>query len=98
MPDGSPAAGALVALNREGGGDVGRQRVARADESGQVRLHGLFGNGARITASSTDGAFQTTLMKMAVDVRSASAAPIELTLSPAVTRWRAALTKAANRG
>ena len=72
-------------LNREGGGDFGRQRVYRADASGNVEVRGLFGNGAMIHASSPDGAYQTSLRKMAVDIQSAVATPPELTLSPAVT-------------
>jgi len=81
MPDGSPALGAIVeSIER----DEDPRNVVHADEAGLIQIRSVFGNGAKIHASSSDGTFQATLMVMAADVRAVFAAPIKLQLEPAV--------------
>lgn len=82
MPDGSPAPGATVEWT-----DPQRPVVGcRADHAGRFELRGMFGNGAQLHASTAEGEHQATLILPAAAARSASAAPIVLTLAPAIRR------------
>lgn len=81
MPDGSPAAGAIVeSLHQYAELDA----AARADEAGMAMIREVFGNGARIRARSADGAFQATLQVMAHEARHVFEHPVELNLLPAI--------------
>jgi RNA polymerase sigma factor (sigma-70 family) len=82
MPDGTPARHAIVASAvafQEPGAEV------RTDEHGRFRLEGVFGNGVRLAARSTDGALQATRLVPADSARDLLAAPIEVRLMPAIT-------------
>jgi hypothetical protein len=81
MSAGSPAQGATVAAAASSEEPVA---VARSDASGRFQLRGIFGNGAQLHARSADGKHQTTLRVSAIAVRASPAAPVELTLVPAV--------------
>ena len=87
MPDGSPAQGAIVE-SKVGSdvGSVGPLLVARTDEGGRFQLRGMFGNGAQLYGRAADTNHQATLIIPAMAVRSvsASAAPVELKLTPAI--------------
>ena len=89
MPDGSPAAEAIVEMPA-GAAEV--PYVARADATGRVELYGIFGNGAALHASSADGQQQTTLHVPAIAVRTIFASPIDLKLSPAIDHTIAVLS------
>jgi hypothetical protein len=84
LPDGSPASGATVEAMP---GLEERTLVAHTDREGRFELHGLFGNGARLHASSADGDQQATRLLGSDAVRSVVAAgPIVLKLAPASRR------------
>lgn len=78
MPDGSPAANAILQTIHA---EVGSPSQARADEKGRVQLHGVFGNGALLHATSADGQHQTCLRVSAGAARTAFASPVELNLT-----------------
>lgn|GEM_PF-3564385 len=81
MPDGSPAAGAIVESipDREE-----PPNIVRTDEAGRFQLQGVFGNGSRLHIRSADGSHLATLLQSAVGVRTAFASPVKLTLAPAL--------------
>jgi hypothetical protein len=81
MPDGSPATGVIVEATD---GFDGPPLVVRADRLGRFEVRGVFGAGARLYARSAEGNHQTTRIIPSVVVRSVAAAPIELTLAPAI--------------
>jgi RNA polymerase sigma factor (sigma-70 family) len=81
MRDGSPVAGATV---RSFTGSDEPSTVARTDEAGRFQLQAVFGNGCRLHLSSADGSYQTVLKVRSVAARTVFAAPLELTLSPAL--------------
>ena len=81
MPDGSPAVRATV---RAFTGLDKTSAVARTDDAGRFELQDVFGNGCRLHASSADGSDQTVLTVRSGVTRSALAAPLELSLLPAV--------------
>ncbi len=81
MPNGSPAAGAIVeSLHQYPELD----ETARTDNSGNVAIREVFGQGATIYAHSADGDFQATLKETAPDARMTFAKPVELKLLPAI--------------
>ncbi len=82
MPDGSPAVGATVESTA---GSEEPPIIARTDDAGRFRLHGVFGNGARLHARSSVGDHQVTLEVPSVAVRTAFTSPVEMTLSPTLT-------------
>ncbi|SIO32579.1 hypothetical protein SAMN05444166_3800 [Singulisphaera sp. GP187] len=82
MPDGAPAAGAIVKSVAE----RDEAAVARTDASGRFQLRGGFDNGGLLHVRSEDGDHQTTLAVPSLAVRTAFAAPIELKLTPALTQ------------
>lgn len=81
MPDGSPAAGAIVQSLH---GSPGPDQTARADNRGRVTIRDAFGNGCQIHARSPDGRFQATFRETAMEARTALAKPRELILIPAI--------------
>lgn len=84
FPDGSPAAGATVrsveSYHRP------RPQAAVAGRNGEFRLRGMFGNGARLHASSADGKQQIVRFTAAGAARKTFETPIELALAPAESR------------
>jgi hypothetical protein len=80
MPDGSPAAGAIV---ESWGGLVDPDVVATADETGRTEMRGVFGSTVKIQARSPGGAHQAVRIVAASAVRALETGPIELTLLPA---------------
>lgn len=88
LPDGSPAAGAIVEAQQ----DRSRgQNAAAADQLGEFELRGVFGNGARLCAQSAGGELQRVRMVASTDARIEFSKPLELTLEPA-TAHRVAVT------
>jgi len=82
MPDGSPAVGATVKSTSRSEHPT---TVARTNDAGRFQLRGLFGHGASLHVISADANHQATLTVPAVAIRIASASPVDVTLSPAVT-------------
>ncbi len=82
LRDGSPVAGAIL---RSTTGSDEPSTTARADESGRFALEAVFGNGCRLHVMSPDGRFQTVLKVRAVETRLTLAAPLEVTLLPALS-------------
>jgi hypothetical protein len=80
LPDGSPAAGAIL---RSKDGEIGSPAEAPADEQGRVQLRGMFGNGAQLHASTPDGQYQAALSIPAGAARTAFHSPIDMQLAPA---------------
>jgi hypothetical protein len=81
MPDGAPAAGAIVASTDR---DEQAPVIARADSAGRFSFRALYGLGARLHARTADGRLQKTLMISAPAVRSVSRSELTLTLAAAV--------------
>ncbi len=81
LRDGSPVAGAIL---RSTTGSNEPSTTARADESGRFSLAAVFGTGCRLHVMSRDGRYQTVLKVRAVETRITLAAPLELTLLPAL--------------
>ena len=75
MPDGSPAAGAIVETVT---GTDEPPIIAHTSNAGAFELQGLFGNGVRIHASSADGKLQTMLVLSSGAARTDFAAPIKI--------------------
>lgn len=80
MPDGSPAAGAVVSSLA---GNEDRVTTVRTNLQGRFRLTADFGFDCRLHAHSADMAHQTTLRVPEVLARQQSATPIEMKLIPA---------------
>ena len=83
MRDGSPVVGAIV---RSFSGSEEPSTVARTDEVGRFQLRAVFGNGCRLHVSSADGNYQTVLKILSTATRTVFAAPVGLTLLPALDR------------
>ncbi len=81
MRDGSPVAGATV---RSFTRSDEPSTVARTDEAGRFQLQAVFGYGCCLHVSSADGSYQTVLKVRTVAARTVFAAPLELTLLPAL--------------
>lgn len=80
MPDGSPAAGAVVSSLH---GEEGLARTVRADSHGRFRLTGHFGLNCRLHAYTADMSFQTTFHISEVLARKRSATAVEMKLTRA---------------
>ena len=80
MPDGSPAAGAVVSSLH---GEEGIATAVRVDSQGRFRLTGHFGQNCGLHAYSADMRFQTTFHIAEVLARKRSATPVEMKLTPA---------------
>ncbi len=80
LPDGAPAAGALVGVVSSNGAPLVK---AHADADGRFELRHDFFHDARVQARSADGKFQTTFRLPPAAARRTLAEPIELKLSPA---------------
>jgi hypothetical protein len=80
LPDGSPAAGAIVL---SGPGSDRWQQTVKTDSAGRFAVSDVFGSGVRLQATSSDGSLIATWLISAVATRNALASPIELTLKPA---------------
>src|SRR5262245_47339957 len=84
MPDGSPAADAVV-TSRDGNDDPPTD--VRTDARGRFRIQGDFSwVGCRLHARSADGKFQTTLRISEMLARKRLASPVEMKLLPAQER------------
>ncbi len=83
MPDGSPAALAVVTSMPAWGE---QPIVVRADNAGRFRIDSAFGNGTSLHASTADGAYQGILHLQSREVRPTLTSALELTLAPAVKR------------
>jgi RNA polymerase sigma factor (sigma-70 family) len=83
MPDGSPAAGATLESTTE---TDHRSNITHADALGRFVLRGMFGNGSRLHARSTDGSHQAVLMVSSVAARTTFGSPLTLRLAPSITR------------
>jgi beta-lactamase regulating signal transducer with metallopeptidase domain len=82
MPDGSPAAGAIVeSLHQQ----PELERTVRADDRGKVTIREAFGNGCQIYARSPDGRFQAIFRETAAHARTTLAEPQTLTLAPSLS-------------
>ena len=75
MPDGSPAAGAIVETTT---GTDEPPIITHTSNTGAFELHGVFGNGVRIHASSADGKLQTMLVLSSGAARTDFAAPVKV--------------------
>lgn len=83
MPDGSPAANAVIEHQEQW--LPRRRNISRADFAGRATVRDVFGNGAMIHACSADGLFQATLRVDAQATRSEFAKPVVIKLHPCVT-------------
>src|SRR5262249_10253448 len=79
MPDGSPAAGAVMSLLVDGG----PAKTAEADRAGNFRLRSEFELDCRLHARSADATCQGTHRVPAATARIELMHPIELRLAPA---------------
>jgi hypothetical protein len=84
MPDGSPAADAVV-TSRDGNDDP--PTAVHTDARGRFQIQGEFAwLGCRLHARSADGKFQTTLRISEMLARKRLASPVEMKLLPAQER------------
>ncbi len=81
LRDGSPAAGATVRSNT---GSDEPSTITRTDDAGRFQLQAMFGNGGRLHVTSADGTLQAVLKVSSLATRTEFAAPLELTLLPAL--------------
>ena len=81
MPDGKPAVGATLTSISESD-EI--SAVAKTEVDGRFRVEGLFENGARLYARSSDGIQQAVLVVSADAARTAFGSPVELRLSKSV--------------
>ena len=81
MPDGTPAARAMVKSLVPWG--EGSQSLM-TDEQGRIAIRSVFGFGAMVHVSSADGIYQATLKTAAPEMRTAVAQPVALKLAAAI--------------
>lgn len=82
MPDGSPAAGAVI---RAFDDLRGAREVAVADVEGRFRVRDEFAAGCDLHAATPDGSLQVVKAISPDSARTVLVAPLELTLRPAAT-------------